>query len=531
MSPREQLLKMQRIILRQLKASVHKLQGTTPPQIERYYQAYKREFRNYQKISNKSELLSAIRSAQIVFGGDFHPFAQSQRTHLRILRELVKEKRPLILAMEAIDSGQQKHLDLFLNGRIDERTFLRKVNYAHSWGFPWGNYKVIFDFAKEHGLSIYGINHSPHDRKVHDLALRDAHSAREIVKLRETNPGALIYVIYGDLHLASSHLPKLVKKWSSPVEDVRTVTIFQNSETLYWRLAKRRLEEKVDVLKLRRDTFCVVNAPPWLKWQAYLHFLENSVEAVDGSKEQDDYSDHILSFVSLIKKLWKVEGSFQDFHVYSQGEVKLANHLSHSLTKAELAWLEKLIQSDRSFFVPRPPTFYMSRFDVNHTAALAGQYLHAKLRREKKLHTKFPDDFSSACWIEAIGFFTSQLVNSRRKFQTLNDLNERHQVTLIVLEQKLREAVAIKTGQPVGRLRPHKGRKSLDYHEASRIIGALLGHKLYLAFHKGKLDLNTLRRWLSTPVSATPRFWRFYADVLRELRHIPIKERSKNERL
>src|ERR1700683_3297826 len=116
MSAREQLLKMQRIILRQLKQSVHRLQGDPSPEIARYYQAYKREFKNYEKISNKRELLKATRQVDVIFGADFHPFSQSQRTHLRILRELARSGRPLILALEAIDSRFQKYLNQYLGG-------------------------------------------------------------------------------------------------------------------------------------------------------------------------------------------------------------------------------------------------------------------------------------------------------------------------------------------------------------------------------------------------------------------------------
>src|ERR1039457_3256482 len=127
MSPREQLLKMQRIILRQLKKSVLRLEGESTPESIRYYQAYKREFNNYRKISNKSELLKSAQEADIIFGADFDPFAQSQRTHLRILRELVKNKKPVVLALEAIDSKFQSAVEAYLDGEITDKDFLKKI--------------------------------------------------------------------------------------------------------------------------------------------------------------------------------------------------------------------------------------------------------------------------------------------------------------------------------------------------------------------------------------------------------------------
>ncbi len=531
-SPREQLLKMQRIILRQLKASVHKLQGAQTAQIVRYYKAYKREFRDYQKISNKAELIKALRDAQIIFGGDFHAFAQSQRTHLRILRDLIKGKRSLILALEAIESQNQKHIDNYLQGHIDDETFLKRINYSGSWGFPWSNYKVLFDFAKAHKIPVKGINLSGQRTGRHDLNRRDSHSATEIVKIHREDPKALVYVIYGDLHLASSHLPKLIKRHLNNGHSVKTITIFQNSESLYWRLAKKNLEEKVDVLKLRSDAYCIVNSPPWLKWQAYLQFLENSVDA-DKSESKDfiDYSDHIFQFINLIKDLWGIKGSFADYHVYSSTEVKFAEFLGRSVTKRELKWLAKFIQLNRSFFISNPPIFYLTSVDVNHVAALAGQYIHSKLRREKGIHCNFPQDFTVSVWLEAVGFFSSKLVNSRRKFNTIKDLPVSHQATLIVLEQKLREAISSKTQKSLKRLRPNLNKKSYDYYEASRIMGAQLGNKMYLAFRNGKLDRQTLHYWLKRKVEAGTEFSKFYMDVIKFHGHISAPERSKNERL
>jgi len=387
MSPREQLLKMQRIILRQLKRSVHRLQGESPPEIERYYQAYKREFKNYQKISNKTELLKSARHADIIFGADFHPFAQSQRTHLRILRELVKDKKPVVLALEAIDSKFQNTVEAYLDGEIDDKNFLKKINYSQRWGFPWENYKVLFDFAKTYDLPVYGINQSGLDKQKTDLALRDSHSATRIVELRRRFPQSLIYVVYGDLHLASSHLPRLTKKYLGKSDQTRFLTVFQDSETLYWRLAKRNLEERVDVLKLRTDAYCVVNSPPWIKWQAYLDFLEQTID--NESEDTSDYEQNLHDFIRVIQKLWKVDRHFSDFHAFTKGDVQFAQHISKNLTKKDLDRVMTLIRQEKSFFIPSPPTFYLHSLDVNHLVTLAGQFIHSKMRRDSEVHLRF----------------------------------------------------------------------------------------------------------------------------------------------
>jgi hypothetical protein len=522
---------MQRIILRQLKASVHRLQGGSPPEITRYYQAYKREFRNYEKISSKHELLRAGRHADIIFGADFHPFSQSQRTHLRILRELTRRPRPVILALEAIDTKFQKHLEAYLEGKIEDKTFLNRINYSRSWGFPWENYKVLFDFARDNKMKIFGINRAHQNGREKNLENRDAYSGTQIAKLRRENPEALIYVIYGDLHMAASHLPKMTRKFLGSAE-ARFLTIFQNSESLYWQLAKKKLEERVDVLKLRDDAYCVVNSPPWLKWQAYLNFLEQSLDHDAGdTKDIEDYNDHVSQIVKIIAQLWGLKGSFLDFQVYTHGDVKLASYVNRFMPKQDLNKLVTFMKAGRSFFVPYPPIFYLKSANINHLAALAGQYLHAKARKEKKVHFRFPKDFVPLIWTEAIGFFASKMVNPRRKFNTVRDLPSRHQVTLLVLEQRLLDQVAVKTKKAIRIVRKSRHRHSREYLAAAQVIGALIGNKIYKAFRRGRLDQETLQLWLRKKVDSSPAFFAFYVNVLTTLKNIPVGEISKNERL
>lgn len=239
------------------------------------------------------------------------------------------------------------------------------------------------------------------------MELRDAHSAKHIARLRSQYPEAIVYVVYGELHLARARLPKLTRQALAPEDDARMLTIFQNSEAMYWKLASRGLEEKVDVLKLREDVFCIVNSPPWMKWQSYLHFLEASVESdVEGTKDAMDYSDHISNIVEVIKKLWAIEGTFLDFYVYTSGDKKFPHPL-RLLKAADQKLLKQLIKNKKNFFVSRPAVLYFSDFGMNNGADLSGRYIHAKLRREKNLHFQFPKDFPCQIWLEAIGFFAS----------------------------------------------------------------------------------------------------------------------------
>ncbi len=526
MQTRQLVLKMQRIILRQLKDHVRTLQGPLSPQFSKYTQAYEREFNRYLKISTKSELLKSVKKANIVLGADFHAFLQSQKTHLRILREAVRGRRDIILGLEAFESKDQIHIDDFLADKINEDTFLLHTHYIKNWGFPWSHYKLFFDFAKTHGIRLMGLNIKTKRKTADDLTQREIHSSKIIAELYNQNPKALLYILYGDLHLSRPHLPKTIEQAIGKKKSLHMLTVFQNSEKLYWKLSKRKLEDKVDVVKLRADAYCVVNSPPWVKWQAYMSFLERKF----ASDESADYVDTIHQLCKMLMEIFDVDVQCVDFHMFEKGDFKFLNRINKLTTTQEKKTIEKLVHQGRSFFIPRLNVFYLTRYELNHIAFLVGQYIHSKLRREKIIVSNLPQEFTAQVWKEAVGFFVSKILNSRRKFESLHQ-KANYRVTLIVLEYKLREQIALKSGTKIKMLRKHKNRRYSDYLTAASVVGAGLGQKIYEGFIEESIDMPRLRSWLKHPLLPISNMEAFYLNVLREVSRLNLKQVGPDERL
>ncbi len=525
MSTRELVLKMQRIILRQLKNDVLRLQGPMSGELAQYAHRYQNEFKKYQRVSSKKELIAAASKAHIVFGGDFHAFSQSQRTHLRILREMVRFKRPLILALESVEAKYQKVIEEFLAEDISEKVFLEKIKYVKNWGFPWENYKVFFDFARKNKLKVYGINYQKPSHKVGDLEERDRASSKKIAEITVKNPQALIYVLFGDLHVAKDHLPHFTREILG--KKVKIVSIFQNSERLYWKLAHKKLEEKVEVLQLRKDAFCIVNTPPWYKWQSYLDFLE---KRTDGD-ENSDLVDSIHKYSQLICQILGVPGKFYDFHVFKKGDVRLASHLSKKTNKKEKKFIEKLIHQNRSFFIPRVNVFYVTKTDTNHVLSLVGQFIHAQLRKEKNVHLQMPECFEAVVWNDAIAFFISKIINSRRKFPIISPTAAQSQTSLISLEYRLKERLAFQTGNKIKRLKKSRFKRQFHFFEAARIVGSIWGQKIYDGFIQGELEADRLKSWMCQPVNKKSGFSVFYLNALLEVSRLKLSSVRPEERL
>ena len=154
--------------------------------------------------------------------------------------------------------------------------------------FPWMNYCPLLELAHRRGYGLLALNSfakkGSRASDIKELRRREQVAARTIVKARRLNPGTLFYVIFGDLHLASEFLPAAVlSEWTklgrhrhcepSPLQ-LRTITIFLNAERTYFQLARRGLENAVDVVRFSKDRFCVISSPPWVQWQSYLLFLD-----------------------------------------------------------------------------------------------------------------------------------------------------------------------------------------------------------------------------------------------------------------
>jgi len=532
---RSKLLKLQRQSLRRIHEQIEELEGPAPAEVQRYKKAYDKDVSRPFKVSKKEVLISKVTRAKLVLGGDFHAFAQSQKAHLRVLREIIR-KRKIILALEMLSSNSQEAVDAFLSERITERKFLEKIDYHRAWGFPWENYKPLFDFARQHDVMIVGLNLPLTQTGRMTLAGRDRWAARQIVDFLEKSQDSLIYAIYGDLHLAERHIPQEIKKQSQQKNlKAEIITIFQNVDAIYWKLARQQLEEKVDLVELKRNVFCVVNAPPWIKWQSYLGFLETSLEAE--SSDQIDFHDQISGLISILVEVWGVAGKFDDFAVFGPGDRSVFKAIGSKLDRKQRLLLEECIEKNFSFYFPVHHTLSLSQLDSNHGALLAGQYVHSKQRGGVSPLLDFPGDFLGRIWTEAVGFFSSKIVNHRRKSDTIQDMKQqvetgtdRATTALLVLEFRLREQVAIQ-GRSFRMPRHTPGRKGWNYLEAARLLGAVLGNRMYLAFVSGRLSAETLKSWLRETVMDNERFREFYLDCMRSLKVVQVQERSKHERL
>ncbi|MCB0384665.1 MAG: ChaN family lipoprotein, partial [Bdellovibrionales bacterium] len=530
---RQWLLTRQRL-LQQLKAQVAIRLGPQPKDVFGYAGEYKREFDGrWLLCEDEGELGERLYEVQLVLGGDFHAFSQAQRSHLRLLRDLPKN-RPVVLGMECIESCDQEAVDAFLEGEISEEDFLETVNWDEHWGFPWENYRPLFDLARERGFKVLALNRYFARRTGSTLGQRDRHAAQVISKAFKEHPDHLFYILFGDLHLADQHLPlALIKAFKGKLPSM--LRLFLNSERLYFRLARRGDVGPQRLLKASRNRYCLLTSPPWVKWQSYLIYLEQTYDRELGEDEAIDYTDHLAALIKLAAEDLAIKIKAQDFAVYGPEDGDFPARVAGHFDRNQERLLIHLVDHDRSFFLPEGGLCYLSRPTINHAAGLAGQYLQARLSRRHRPPWDMPHDFLPAIWVEAMSFLVSKLINPNRKSESLRQLRREleagdpkgrgKETLLVVLDQRMSEMIQIHSKK----LRPRRfrPRRKVSYFEAARILGNMMGERLFQAFKKGRMSRNVLVDFFSQDVF-DPHFEDFYFQAVRRLEsHDPESPRAR----
>lgn len=111
----------------------------------------------HQKISFE-QLVERLSNAQVVYVGEHHDSWQHHRVQHRLLEALSRGGASLAIGLEMLPRGVQPALDAFIAGESDERASLKAMGWYEHWGYDYRFYRPIFELARKHKHSIYGLN-------------------------------------------------------------------------------------------------------------------------------------------------------------------------------------------------------------------------------------------------------------------------------------------------------------------------------------------------------------------------------------
>jgi hypothetical protein len=214
------------------------------------------------------------------------------------------------------------------------------------------------------------------------IGARDRHAAAKIAEIRERHPEAVIFVLFGESHLAPGHLPSALRQ---QMPTARTLTVLQNIDALYWRAAGERAD-KVEGVRVNDEVLCVFNATPLEKYESYRLFLDQWSRCDDGP----DFAPTIYNLIDSLARFLEINrysphnGTQPKFLVDMLPEVyggssdaMLRRLLSRKgIGAQELESMLTSVAERGGAYLPPVNAFYVREFQMIHAAEDATRFLH-----------------------------------------------------------------------------------------------------------------------------------------------------------
>src|SRR6201993_4923854 len=190
----------------------------------KYLREFNKAFRTYESVLTGEEVQAALRGADVVLG------------------------------VETIFARDQHILDEWWRREIDESELRQRIRFDLDWGYDWAPFYDLLVTARDHAEALYGLDCMPREN-LRKIGARDRHAAAKIAEARLRHPDAVIFALFGESHLAPSHLPRELHQ---VMPGAKILTVLQNVDALYWRAAGEPTHN-VEAVRVNDEVLCVFN--------------------------------------------------------------------------------------------------------------------------------------------------------------------------------------------------------------------------------------------------------------------------------
>ena len=110
------------------------------------------------ELISPSELGKRLSSAGVVFVGESHTSLEFHIVQKRVIEELTRAGRRVMIGLEMYPYTEQGHLDSWCRGLLTEEGFVELSRWYLNWGYHWQYYRDIFLYARDHGIRMFAVN-------------------------------------------------------------------------------------------------------------------------------------------------------------------------------------------------------------------------------------------------------------------------------------------------------------------------------------------------------------------------------------
>lgn len=110
------------------------------------------------QIVSFDDMVNDLSNNRLVFIGETHENRYHHEVQLRVLKALYEKNPRIAIGMEMFQRPFQEILDEYIEGKIDEKTYLKRSEYFKRWRYDYNFYKGIIELAREKGIRIIALN-------------------------------------------------------------------------------------------------------------------------------------------------------------------------------------------------------------------------------------------------------------------------------------------------------------------------------------------------------------------------------------
>ena len=457
-------------------------------------------FRSYPKTikkSNREELLRACGRCSVILVGDFHTFRQSQKGFFKLLEEFHCKNKNISIALECFQQNGQIAINEYLGGLVTLDELREKTDFEKYWPFSWTNYREILEFARIKKIPINALNISEPASKKSALSNRD-HAAAEVIvqKLEETN--SKIFVLYGELHLAKSHLPNAIHSFG--IENEKILIINQNQPHLYWLLATKINSQKLEVIKHNNHEFCIMNSVPWIRQRSYLDWLEGGSEDSFHDTSEIDVSETTLQYTEILREALQISSPINSqFEIQS---VSIAG-LQEQLTRQDSLFFRFALGSHRTAPLVNAKRILVPTINTNTVSEAASMLLWLSLQEQLSQTKQFSQ--SQKILLFFFSYLGSKLLNPKRKCSEMEDLRDSLRRPAVNRTRKkiFRHALCLLREQINEKNLPVRFAKTsgLGELESCRLVGFILADRFFLSLFSKQERFRAIKELFSMQIN------------------------------
>jgi hypothetical protein len=410
-----------------------------------YIRDFHKDFSSFQERASYDDLIVRGFRSDIIYIGDYHALPRCQEFAARFLADMIQRSSSVVLGVEMVYGRQQHILDEWLARSIEDEELLRRLRYDQEWGYDWAAYRKVMETARSAGVPVVGLDREPRTG-FRLIRKRDTYASGRIAEVFARTPDAKVVVLVGESHLARRHLPgRVARALGKQQMEKRSLVIVQNIDALYWQRAEEGMDDS-DVVRLDTNRYCVFNATPLAKYEAYRQVLETWRDA--GGDDDVDLAPTVHSMIETLLAFLRIDGDRPIFTDHNGAKLALPDLLPEVYAGEETEFVEEMMarhgldEESRdqilghlaragSCYVPRINAIFVGTFDLTHAGEEASHFVNFALRGEiyeawetgaRPAHHRFYD----AVLDEAIGYFGSKLIDPARNHFFETDFYRHH---------------------------------------------------------------------------------------------------------